>query len=239
MILHDYIVKVVLTHPQIPLELCDWPSGRARRASINNFGFGGTNAHVILDGAPRTTKDQRAMCQPHTPKLFLLSAHDEKTLRRMAADLTSHLDQYEEMISLSDLAYTLGQRRTKFDWSLAASARSISRLSLSLSDETIRPVQASGGSQPRLGFVFNGQGAQWFAMGRELMNVYPTYLKTLQECDEAIASYGSKWSLIGESNSIGVFRFTQLVVNHSGFPNVHICPQTSCDGIKISLEWTK
>ncbi|KAF4622818.1 hypothetical protein G7Y89_g14207 [Cudoniella acicularis] len=51
---------------------------------------------------------------------------------------------------------------------------------------------------PRLGLVFNGQGAQWFAMGRELSASYPVYKQTLEECDQIIRSFGSDWSLVEE-----------------------------------------
>lgn len=135
--------------------------------------------------------------QDEAAKLLVLSARDEKTALKMASDLREHLDGHQT-VDLKNLAFTLGQRRSRFPWSLAMSSTSLERLISSLSDQDLKPVQALS-RQPRLGFVFNGQGAQWFAMGRELVKVYPAYLDTLAKCDEAIKSFGGTWSLIGKS----------------------------------------
>lgn len=137
-----------------------------------------------------------------TPKLILLSARSETTVRRMASDLSSHLLQDEGAIgmkyTLENLAYTLSQRRSRFPWTVALSARSVSQLTDMLAhDDDIRPVQVPD-REPRLGFVFNGQGAQWYAMGRQLMDAYPTYLRTLEACDMAIKRYGATWSVVEE-----------------------------------------
>jgi acyl transferase domain-containing protein len=96
-----------------------------------------------------------------------------------------------------NLAFTLGQRRSRFLWSLTVSSSSIESFISSLSGNDLKPVKTLS-HQPRLGFVFNGQGAQWFAMGRELMEAYPTYLETLNKCEEALRSFGGTWSLIGK-----------------------------------------
>lgn len=177
-----------------------WPTNYRRRASINNFGYGGTNAHVIIEEAPkiRTLFDNGADVtgQDEAPKLLVLSARDENTVLRMASNLREHLEGHRN-IAFNNLAFTLGQRRSRFPWSLAMSSPSLECLVASLSDQDLKPVQALG-RQPRLGFAFNGQGAQWFAMGRELMEVYPAYLNTLTRCEEAIRSFGGTWSLIGK-----------------------------------------
>lgn len=190
---------------QVVTELRDWPSDRARRASVNNFGYGGTNAHVILEdlrGARPLEVTDTKISRRSTPKLVLLSARSEISARRMASGLCSHLQQYDgtgkEVYSLDSLAYTLSQRRSRFPWTIALSASSISQLAdLLACEDNIRPIQAPD-RKPRLGFIFNGQGAQWHAMGRRLMNAYPTYLRTLEACDAAIARYGAAWSVVEE-----------------------------------------
>lgn len=143
-----------------------------------------------------TTKDQCEITGIHkASKLFVLSARDENTVLRMASDLRRHL-QLNQDISFNNLAFTLGQRRSRFSWSLAVPSPSLEALITSLSDNDLRPVQALS-RKPKLGFIFNGQGAQWYAMGRELMEAYPTYLATLRKCEEAVRCLGCTWSLIG------------------------------------------
>ncbi|KAG6353413.1 hypothetical protein INS49_005594 [Diaporthe citri] len=185
---------------EIPLELGTWPADYRRRASVNNFGYGGTNSHVIMENAPERETLTRAQALGRgkyvASKLFFLSARDEKTVLKMASDLRGHLE-LNRHASLNNLAFTLGQRRSRFHWSLAVPSTSLETLMTSLSDNDLRPVQALS-LLPKLGFVLNGQGAQWFAMGRELMELYPTYLATLRKCQEAVRSFGGEWSLIDE-----------------------------------------
>lgn len=132
--------------------------------------------------------------------LFVLSAKDKTATEQMASQLREHLEQhngqYVDAKAFQDLAYTLGERRTRFPWTTTVSAKDVTELTASLGDKTRRPVPNTG-TPDRLGFVFNGQGAQWYGMGRELMSAYPVYQETLRECDKIIASFGADWSVTG------------------------------------------
>lgn len=112
--------------------------------------------------------------------------------------LQEHPGRYADAKAFQNLAYTLAERRTRFPWTITVSAADVSELMTSLEEVSTRSIQNTG-LPPRLGFVFNGQGAQWFGMGRELMSAYPVYAQTLRECDRAIASFGASWSVIGKS----------------------------------------
>ncbi|KAK4210062.1 hypothetical protein QBC37DRAFT_350610 [Rhypophila decipiens] len=195
---------------EIPTRPLAWPSSEsaARRASVNNFGFGGTNTHVILEEAgPLSTlygnNSNKAVRQTVNPsrKLFVLSARDKVAAAQMTLDFKEHLQdnarRYTDASAFDDLAYTLSERRTRFPWTVAVSAADASELATWLGDSLTKPVQ-NAGTPPRLGFIFNGQGAQWYGMGRELMSAYPVYNQTLQECDRVIASFGAKWSILDE-----------------------------------------
>ncbi|KAF3760416.1 hypothetical protein M406DRAFT_86125 [Cryphonectria parasitica EP155] len=192
---------------KIPQTLEDWPLPGIRRASINNFGYGGTNAHVILEEATHHVDRAKHYSATHDQqgqqgrRLFVLSARDEAATKRMATNLCEYLtkttNNKNDVSWFNDLAYTLGQRRSRFGWTLTATAESKQELVQALSDTSPGPLQASN-SAPRLGFVFNGQGAQWFGMGRELMDSYPTFLRTLEECDAIIQGFGATWSLVEE-----------------------------------------
>ncbi|KAI1426762.1 putative polyketide synthase [Xylaria sp. FL1777] len=184
---------------KVPQKLIEWPSTGIRRASINNFGYGGTNTHVILEEGghylPKTNGVNGVHDGP-ARKLFVLSGRDEATTIRLAANMNEFL-QRSTGLRWNDLAFTLGQRRSRFNWSVAISAASAGELTSALSEKSLKPIQSQG-RVPRLGFVFNGQGAQWYAMGRELMGTYPVFLSTLEDCDATIAELGAKWSVIEE-----------------------------------------
>ena len=93
------------------------------------------------------------------------------------------------------LAYTLSHRRSLLEWRYAISASDLKELHNMISETEFNPSRAS--SNPRLGFVFTGQGAQWYAMGRELLQ-YPVFLKSMEESDHSLKSFGSQLSLLGE-----------------------------------------
>lgn len=173
---------------------------------MNNFGFGGTNTHVIVEEAGPLSAlygHNGTIKRAKRPDrlLFVFSARDKVAASQMSIEYREHLrkhsGRYTNPKAFEDLAYTLSERRTRFPWTMTVSAADVSELVTSLEDVSTRPIQNTG-APPRLGFVFNGQGAQWFGMGRELMNAYPVYAETLRKCDRIIASFGADWSIIGK-----------------------------------------
>ena len=132
--------------------------------------------------------------------MFVLSAKDEIAARSMTSNLKTYLrdlkdtDQYT---MLGNLAYTLGQRRSIFPWIVATPAESKSSLIDAFDYSALKPTRSL--DQPRLGFVFTGQGAQWYAMGRELIEAYPIFEESLCEADKYLRDFGASWSLMGSS----------------------------------------
>ncbi|KAK3300886.1 reducing type I polyketide synthase, partial [Chaetomium fimeti] len=200
-------IDMEATNYQVPTTLEPWETdGGVRRVSLNNFGYGGTNTHVIMEEAAAhlTPEPQTNGVTPTVNRqLFILSARDKAGVGKVAANLRQHLTQHPD-ISLPNLAYTLAERRSRFPWTWTTSAATVSELLTALADDTTtttnQPTQATNDNNgpPRLGFVFNGQGAQWHAMGRELAAAYPIYAQTLAECDRTLQSFGCPWSLVDE-----------------------------------------
>lgn len=209
----------------MPTSLETWPEGYPRRASVNNFGYGGANAHVILDAFT----DSRALAtltnggrlngnhkvhplllsgEEHigfeTPsskksRVFLLSSKDSGVTSRMMSNLADYIrtkEESNEEIDLDSLSYTLYTRRSLFPWRTAVTASDSTELLQALQDSTRKPMHYQG--ELRVAFVFNGQGAQWFGMGRELF-AYPVYQQAMQEAEQVLKGYGASWSLIGKS----------------------------------------
>jgi acyl transferase domain-containing protein len=94
---------------------------------------------------------------------------------------------------LVDLAYTLDTRRSSFFTNSFCVASSHEDLR-SFGDKISKPVQRS--SDLKLGFVFTGQGAQWHAMGRELLAV-ESFKATTLRMEEYLTGLGCSWSLLG------------------------------------------
>lgn len=178
-----------------------WPTDLPRRASVNSFGYGGTNGQVILEDPARFRKKapwQKEKHRPQSWQVFTLSGRDETTTRTMVSRLREHLqfnmDEDEQAI-LRDIAYTLSQRRSKFAWKTAVTACDKSSLieALSLSSASM----SKSTKKPRLGFVFTGQGAQWYAMGRELISTYPFFKDSILEAEQILKDFGCPWSAMG------------------------------------------
>ncbi|KAI1412497.1 putative FSP1 [Hypoxylon sp. FL1857] len=224
---------------KVATELEKWPvgPGGVRRASINNFGYGGSNAHVILDHAdswlPSVASNDDVSTRQivngaidvngDTPssyktKVLILSAKDEKTCQRMVSDLKEYLKQsqaVDEDKLLQSLVYTLGQRRSLFPWVAAhvvPFTQGIGEVVKALESPKFKPSRTSG--RPRVGMVFTGQGAQWHAMGRELILAYPPFKKSLQEADGYLKQLGADWSLLEElSRSAETTRVNEIALS--------------------------
>ncbi|PYH87097.1 polyketide synthase [Aspergillus uvarum CBS 121591] len=203
------------TNLQIPFFRQPWtPVDGARRASINNFGFGGANSHVIVERyeppeemPPTQAKGFFQLCElceyhveaDHPGRIYVLSAKDERTCQRMMSRLSDYLTNSkptDERQFLANLAYTLASHRSSFRWKAACVAQNLASLASRLSNEGTRPRKSA--AKVRLGWVFTGQGAQWFAMGRELIQAYPVFRQALLECDGYIKDMGANWSILEE-----------------------------------------
>jgi acyl transferase domain-containing protein len=190
----------------VPTTQRPWPRGK-KYASINNFGFGGTNAHAVVEKAPNVPKTvikgnnhSLATGTKAVPKrLFILSAHDKTSVETQMNDLSLYLEQRPEVFENSlfpNVAYTLGQRRSALSYKVAIPARSSAELiSLLSSSETV-PSRAV--KEPRIGFIFTGQGAQWHGMGRELIDAFPVFATTMERINQCLADMGADFSLLGE-----------------------------------------
>lgn len=175
-----------------------WPRGK-RYTSINNFGFGGSNAHVVLERAVNVSDGGLAGQVPALrQKIITLSGFQESTVQEQAKSLLFYLEQHPAAFEdslMGNVVFTLGQRRTVFPWRLAIAGVTTGDIIAQLSVGAKKPSRAP--DSPTIGFVFTGQGAQWPAMGKELLPAYPVFRKTMQAVDACLASLGANFSIIG------------------------------------------
>jgi acyl transferase domain-containing protein len=201
-------------HLRVPTSLVPWPRNKPLRASINNFGYGGTNAHVIIEGAPEMRLANGSSGRSHTgdggttttaddgdvSRLYVLSAQDAATAKAMAGNLAAYLRKSikgEMDLQPADIAYTLSHRRSRLSYITTVRACNLAELADNLDKTAALQVGHTPANKraPRLGFVFNGQGAQWHAMGRELLYAYPVFAEAIDEAGLVLRRYGADWSL--------------------------------------------
>ncbi|MFC4036649.1 amino acid adenylation domain-containing protein [Streptomyces polygonati] len=203
---------------EIPDRLTPWPAHEGpARAGVNSFGFGGTNAHVLLESAPDAAAGRAPVAVRRRPsaedsglpfRLLPLSAHDAAVLPGLAdsvrAELTAAPDPHTAPVTLPDLAYSLAHHRQHHDVRLAVVYGSRQDLDESLA------AYVRGEVHPRVllgkrheaqheapAWVFTGMGPQWWAMGRELFEAAPAYREAVEAVDREIAAQAG-WSLIAE-----------------------------------------
>jgi acyl transferase domain-containing protein len=189
---------------RVPTTLEAWPeTDGPRYAGINSFGFGGTNAHVVLQEAPQVAT--RESPKAALPYLLPISARSIEALQASAQsyrDFLAGTDSEESVAHLYDIGYSAALRRSHHDHRLAVTAHSkaeaIAHLDAFLADEP-RAGTSTGrvplNAQPRIAFVCSGMGPQWWAMGRNLLANEPVFRASIERTAAEFQHY-TGWSLL-------------------------------------------
>ncbi|KAK8064355.1 Reducing polyketide synthase PKS2 [Apiospora phragmitis] len=198
--------KIPLTKWNMEIPTRQKPIGfNQQYVCVNNFGYSGSNGHAILQAAPAEDKDSLfdiAKTSDHImlKRLFVLSANDEAALRQSMEKLGIFLEQHAELYQTTmprNLAYTLCQRRSHMPWRVALVTDVCSSLAVALNSADAVPRRASA-KPPKVAFVFTGQGAQWHAMGRELLASHPVFASAIERANQHLLRIGSDFSLLEE-----------------------------------------
>ncbi|KAJ5142438.1 Acyl transferase/acyl hydrolase/lysophospholipase [Penicillium bovifimosum] len=205
-----------------------WPQlleNTPRRASVNSFGFGGANAHAILEAFDHTHLRGTSRSDEVSGQVlpFNFSASSEKSLLANLAAYSEYLQGHPD-IDLRDLSWTLNCRRSTLPVRFSVSASSSSELAARL-DETVQSggvtpsTQTASVREPKLLGVFTGQGAQWARMGAGLLENLPMVAECIARLDRSLQELPTEhrptWSLREEllkdksSSRIGEAAFSQ------------------------------
>lgn len=172
----------------LPLEK---PNGAPLIAGLNSFGFGGANAHVLLQEY-RPAENQPPAYAPDTLPVLTLSAHSDAALMELAQAYAELLEG-KSAPEYYDIAYAAAHGRSHLSQRLALQAASVA--------DAVEQLQAfaQGGAEdglvreaalPQNGgttFVYSGNGAQWLGMGRQLLEESPEFAQYMQALDTAMA----------------------------------------------------
>jgi myxalamid-type polyketide synthase MxaE and MxaD len=179
--------------------------GGVTRAAVNSFGFGGTNAHAILEAAPATS-DTGAEARSAPPAasglvpVLPLSARSPGALTELAGRYRQLADEH----SLAEIAAAVAHRRTQHRQArMAVVTGSVDELKEALESFSAgnpHPAVHSSvtpAAERPLGFIFTGLGPQWWGMGRQLLEESPVFRAVIERCDAALTPLAG-WSLMDE-----------------------------------------
>ena len=169
-------------------EAVTWPTnGQPRVAGVSSFGFGGTNAHVLLEQAPQAPL--RLPVPNPAVTTLVVSGKSPDRLAKTATMLADWMVGAGAQVPLADVAHTLNHHRTH--QAIFATVCAADR------DDAVAGLRALAAGQDATGlvgphpgscgtgtvFVYSGQGSQWAGMGRQLLADEPAFAAAVADLD--------------------------------------------------------
>jgi acyl transferase domain-containing protein/NAD(P)-dependent dehydrogenase (short-subunit alcohol dehydrogenase family)/acyl carrier protein len=168
-------------------------TGHPALAAVNSFGYGGTNAHVILEQPPASQAPAVILdAEPGTERMFALSARSPEALDDLVGAYIESLAGLGERYTFDEICDAATTRRSHLSNRLLTRATGVGDLAAKLATYrqegfadgvTTGKVEGSGSRSPV--FVYTGMGPQWWGMGRELLATEPVFRHAVERCDQA------------------------------------------------------
>jgi len=188
--------------PQTQCQPWEWDG--PRYAGVSSFGVGGTNAHIVVKEAPvATSRSTRP-----GPQVLLLSGQTRDAVAESKGRLAAHLKS-NPALDLVDVAYTLEQGRKPHELRVATVVNDLDRAAQTLVGRGNEP-KAVLDPEPKVAFLFPGQGTQYLGMARELLASEPVFAENFNHCvdvfeklsdrDIRSAVYGSDATLLNRTD---------------------------------------
>lgn len=167
-------MKVVATHT-------DWPlksnPNASRYAGLSSFGFGGTNAHIVISGNDVTPVE--VIEKPERPMHVLtLSARSEQSLIELAHRY-AHRIKNTSSSELADVCFSSNTTRSQFEFRFAVNGANSNAMVKKLNNlKSVSKVTR----QTKTAWLFSGQGSEYPGMGLELYQSLPIFKQTIDQC---------------------------------------------------------
>ncbi|KAB5585722.1 putative polyketide synthase [Coniochaeta sp. 2T2.1] len=218
---------------RIPTTATPWPrvpTGQPKRASVNSFGFGGTNSHAIIEEykpaihdavalnfsprllLPRSVSPAKVEDAVSSPVVLplLLSGNSQKALVSVAERYLEYLTK-NPTLQPEQLGWHSYARRTALPFKVAVAASTHDDLCQSLKgliekaghSSAIGTRASTSDGGPKILGVFTGQGAQWATMSKGLLASSAVYRNTVRALDNVLATCPNppQWTLEQEINA--------------------------------------
>lgn len=174
----------------IPRETQRWKNASSlpRRALLNNFGAAGSNVALLLEEYVEA-KPQRHDRLNRSSFVFNVSARTPWALQELVMRYQRYLKQKGPELDIRDVCYTATARRQTYEHRVSFTCSSVDDLLEQLDKVRLDQPRDTDGPKPVV-FVFSGQGASHFGMGRELLETSDFFKKTVKRCDKILEDLG-------------------------------------------------
>ncbi|MEM8530260.1 MAG: SDR family oxidoreductase [Chloroflexota bacterium] len=160
-----------------------------RRAGVNSFGLGGTNAHVVLEEAP--TRQGASTAHPWV--VLPLSARSTHALRQSAYNLANHLQKHPEL-PLAEVAYTLQIGRTPFKYRhtvICATPTEATTTLLAIAQQPESYSFSEAVTQPPVVFILSDIPESWMPITKDLYDNVEAFRTAIDECRSLLKEHCS------------------------------------------------
>lgn len=168
--------------------LSKWPDSLLpRRAGVSCFGFGGTNAHVIVEQAP----EQKVLTSSRSSHLILISARTQSALDKYTSQMANYFIE-NNTVCLADVAFVMQTGRTQFDKRCFFVASTVLEAHEILSKKSDKLFSASVGrdNTPLIYFLFSGEKVGNHNMkGMELYYSEPVFRRIFDDAEMLLKNY--------------------------------------------------
>ncbi|TDC72597.1 type I polyketide synthase, partial [Streptomyces hainanensis] len=223
-----------------------WPDrGRPSRVGVSAFGFSGSNAHVLLEQAPRTTASAPAGTRASLPYVLPVTAATPTALRQAAGRMADRLGAAPDEVD--DIVFTAAHRRSWLEHRLAAVGQDAAELAASLrlvaaGEETaqVRVGHAEGDEPRTVAFRYGPELPA--AELRRRLTAAPDYARALDSCADMLETVtGTRHDLTAEPPSAlrAAYRFCHHVATTTLWAGVGVTPHgaVGLGGGQVSAAW--
>ncbi len=188
---------------KVPTDITNWPGDpkQPRYGGVNSFGFGGSNAHVVLEdykvNGNLRNNDKKGL------NICTISARHQDALQELTKNYIDFLKDGNNDSSFSDICFSSSVRHSHHPMRLAVVAESKEELAENLetylNGDSITEVAEGRANEKKdqIVFIFSGQGPQWWGMGRQLFENDPFFRSWIEKLDTMLSKHAD-WSLIEE-----------------------------------------
>ncbi|KAJ9156010.1 Conidial yellow pigment biosynthesis polyketide synthase [Pleurostoma richardsiae] len=160
--------------------------GKPRRVFVNNFSAAGGNTGLLLEDGPKL---KPAAADPRSVHVITLTAKSKSAMIRNAERLLTWMAQHPDT-PLSHVAYTTTARRIQHYWRMNVAASDLSEAEKAIKDRLKENFVPVSPEQPKVAFMFTGQGSHYAGLGKEFYALYSVFRDAIQEFDQIAQIHG-------------------------------------------------